>query len=66
MTFEEEFFILAGMMLQCLWHEVNVPGDKVFNCIGVLDNSSEMWMLIQQQKLRRKEWLRQKRNKDHG
>jgi len=47
-----EFFKLAAVMLQCMWYEINVKEDPVFNLIGSLDYSSEMYFVIEQEKAR--------------
>ena len=53
-AFEKEFFHLAGVMLDCLYHLNHVDGDKAYFFIGVMDYSTEMWILCQQ----RAKWQR--------
>jgi hypothetical protein len=52
-VFEREFFQLAGVMLDCLYHEKHIHvklEDKIFALTGFLDNASEMRLLIEEYK----------------
>lgn len=45
---EQEFFKLAANMLQCLWHEIHIPGDKMFFFLGYMDYAVEMDLVLKE------------------
>lgn len=51
LSFEPEFFKLAGVVLQCLYKELHVPGDKVFYLLGYMDYSCEMAIILKENKI---------------
>jgi hypothetical protein len=45
---EQEYFKLAAVALQCLWHELHVDGDKFWFFLGYMDFITEMSLLLKE------------------